>query len=133
MSRNTSVGTIIKHIIPSDMTVTEAAKILGISRPALSNVLNGNAELSISLACKIEDVFRYKALALLEYQLVDKYQNYRQKVGSTVVPTRDGLTALKGGVNIVTEHIGSTMRSTSITEWEADLDDEAKKGKNGKD
>ena len=32
-----------RHIIPEGMTVTKAAKLLGVGRPALSNFLNGNA------------------------------------------------------------------------------------------
>ena len=47
--------------------------MLKISRPALSDVLNGKAELSMQLAKKIEVVFRYDGLALMEMQLQDKW------------------------------------------------------------
>jgi addiction module HigA family antidote len=39
------------------LTVTEAAKALKVSRPALSNLLNGNANLSGEMALRLEKVF----------------------------------------------------------------------------
>jgi addiction module HigA family antidote len=39
---------------PLGLTVTAAAKILKVSRPALSNLLNGNADLSGEMALRIE-------------------------------------------------------------------------------
>ncbi len=52
-------GSYVKeHVIPAGMTVTKAAKILGIGRPALSNFLNGKAALSPQMALRLEQVFR---------------------------------------------------------------------------
>ena len=45
------------NVIPSDLTVTEAAKRLGVGRPALSNFLNGRAKLSTDMALRLERVF----------------------------------------------------------------------------
>ena len=50
-------------------TVTDLAQRLSITRPALSNVLNGNAALSIPLALQIERIFGLEARALLVRQL----------------------------------------------------------------
>lgn len=56
-------------------TVTQVAKLLGITRPALSKVLNGKADLSMDLAIKIEYVFQYSALQLLYRQVRLKYHS----------------------------------------------------------
>ncbi len=37
-------------IIPEGVSVTRAAKMMGVGRPALSNLLNGNAALSPQIA-----------------------------------------------------------------------------------
>ena len=72
----------------SHLTVSEAAITLGIGRPALAKVLNGHADLSLELAVKIEDVFRYSALALLQHQAARKLAEYRRTIGSTILPIR---------------------------------------------
>ena len=54
----TRVGQHIRrHVIPPGMTVTEAAKRLEVSRVALSNLLNGSAELSQRMALRLQAVF----------------------------------------------------------------------------
>jgi plasmid maintenance system antidote protein VapI len=55
--------------VKEGLSVTDAAKKLEIGRPALSNVLNGNASLSIDLALKIENVFGLDARELLIKQV----------------------------------------------------------------
>jgi addiction module HigA family antidote len=45
------------NIIPAGMTVKDAAKQLGIGRPALSNFLNGKAALSPEMALRLEKAF----------------------------------------------------------------------------
>ena len=42
---------------PLGLTVSQAAKILGVGRPALSNLLNGKASLSPEMALRIEKAF----------------------------------------------------------------------------
>lgn len=83
-----SMPTILRGIILQSgrRSVTDAARTLRISRPALSNLLNGNADLSIELAAKIEDVFKYSALALLQHQVARKLREYRESVGSRSLP-----------------------------------------------
>lgn len=61
-------------------SVTELAQMLVISRPALSNVLNGNADLSIGLALKLEEKFGMNANKLLINQLGDKVEEARAHV-----------------------------------------------------
>jgi plasmid maintenance system antidote protein VapI len=77
---------LIRSIVLQGHNVTEAAKLLRIGRSALSNVLNGKADLSLPLATKIEDVFRYSGLALLKDQVEYKYQQFRKDVGSLICP-----------------------------------------------
>lgn len=50
------------------MSVSEAARQLGVGRPALSNLLNGNANLSRDMALKLERIFGADANALIRRQ-----------------------------------------------------------------
>lgn len=62
-------GVYIKQsIIPKKLSVTKTAEMLGIGRPALSNLLNGNAALSPDMAMRIEKAFYADASVLLEIQ-----------------------------------------------------------------
>lgn len=58
-----------KLVTSRGKTVTEVAREMGMSRPCFSNVINGNASLSVELALKIEKQFGFKARALLIQQL----------------------------------------------------------------
>lgn len=51
-----------------NLTVTSAAAILGVTRPALSNLLNGKASLSPELALRFEKAFALKIDMLLKMQ-----------------------------------------------------------------
>ncbi len=57
-----------QHIIPKGMSVTDAAKLLGVGRPALSNLLNGNAGLSADMAARIARAFGAEAQTLILMQ-----------------------------------------------------------------
>ena len=46
-----------QRILPKGMTVSKAANLLGIGRPALSNFLNGKAALSQDMAKRLARVF----------------------------------------------------------------------------
>ena len=62
-------GTFIReHVIPKGMTVTDAAKRLGVGRPALSNLLNGNSSLSPTMASRLEKSFGSDRQILLDLQ-----------------------------------------------------------------
>ena len=57
-----------EHVLPAGMSVTEAAKRLGVGRPALSNLLNGNASLSPEMAVRLERSFGADRQKLLDMQ-----------------------------------------------------------------
>lgn len=57
-----------RNVIPEGMTVTKAARLLGVGRPALSNFLNGNAELSPEMAVRLERAFGADSVELIELQ-----------------------------------------------------------------
>lgn len=57
-----------RNVIPKNVTVKDAAKLLGVGRPALSNVLNGKAALSPNMAARLEKVFGASQKKLLEMQ-----------------------------------------------------------------
>ena len=63
------VGRFIRRqVIPAGMSVTEAARRLGVGRPALSNLLNGRAALSQNMALRLEATFGADRARLLEFQ-----------------------------------------------------------------
>ena len=51
------------EVIPPGMSVTKAARLMGVGRPALSNLLNGNASLSADMAMRLEKAFNKFPLA----------------------------------------------------------------------
>jgi addiction module HigA family antidote len=57
------------EVIPNGMSVTKAAQLAGVGRPALSNLLNGNAALSADMAARLEKAFKkYSRKELLDMQ-----------------------------------------------------------------
>ena len=64
-------GEIIREevLAPLGLTVTEAAKVLGVARPTLSNLLNENASLTAEMALRIEKAFGPKMDHLMRMQL----------------------------------------------------------------
>ena len=64
-----AVGEYIRQqVIPAGMSVKEAANRLGVGRPALSNLLNGNAALSPDMAVRLEKSFGADRQKLLDMQ-----------------------------------------------------------------
>ena len=55
-------------IAPLGLTVTDAAKALGVTRPALSKLLNAKASLSPEMAIRIEKAFGPKMEHLMRMQ-----------------------------------------------------------------
>jgi len=53
---------------PAGLSVTAAAVALGVSRPALSSLLNGNSDLSGPMALRIEKAFGVKMDTLMRMQ-----------------------------------------------------------------
>ncbi len=68
-------GFIKRSVLPEGLSVTAAAKVLGVGRPALSNLLNENASLSTEMALRIEKAFGVQMDTLLRMQTrFDAYQ-----------------------------------------------------------
>lgn len=55
-------------IDPAGLSVTAAAAALGVSRPALSSLLNGKADLSGDMALRIEKAFGVRMDTLMRMQ-----------------------------------------------------------------
>ena len=55
-------------IEPAGLSVTAAAAALGVSRPALSSLLNGNSDLSGEMALRMEKAFGVKMDTLMRMQ-----------------------------------------------------------------
>jgi antitoxin HigA-1 len=55
-------------IEPLGLSVTAAAAVLGVSRPTLSSLLNGKADLSGDMALRIEKAFGVKMDTLMRMQ-----------------------------------------------------------------
>ena len=68
-----------QHVIPQGMTVKQAAQLLGVGRPALSNLLNGNAALTPEMVVRLQKAFGADGRMLLSLQA--KYDE-RQRLES---------------------------------------------------
>lgn len=64
-------------IFPAKMSVTKAAELIGVGRPALSNLLNGKASLTAEMATRIEKAFGFPREQLLQMQA--QYDAFRAK------------------------------------------------------
>ena len=64
---------------PLNLTVTAAARVLGVSRPAISNLLNGHADLSGEMAMRIEKAFGVNMDTLLRMQTAFEIAETRQR------------------------------------------------------
>ncbi len=64
-------GEIIREdvLAPLNLNVTQAAKALGVTRQALSNMLNGRTSLTAEMALRIEKAFGPKMEHLMRMQL----------------------------------------------------------------
>ena len=76
------VGGFLKDaILPDGMSVTDAAKLLDVGRPALSQLLNERASLSPEMALRFEKVFGVKMDTLLRMQARYDAWHMRQRAG----------------------------------------------------
>ena len=79
-------GTFVREcVIPSGMSVTEAAKKLGVGRPALSNMLNGKSALSPGMAARLEKAFGADSRELLDRQAAFDRHGRREEEKSIAV------------------------------------------------
>lgn len=63
-------GQYVREVVlsPKSISVTEAAKLLDVSRPNVSNFLNGKAAVTAEMATRIERAFKIPAQSLLDMQ-----------------------------------------------------------------
>ncbi len=71
-------------IIPKGMSVKKAAELLGVGRPALSNLLNGRAGLSTEMAARLEKAFGADPQELLKMQA--EFEQHQQLPHSPMLP-----------------------------------------------
>jgi len=87
MARPAHPGQFIRMevIEPLGLSVTDAAKVLGVTRPALSALLNCHAALSSEMALRIEKAFGLKMDTLLRMQTAYEIAEARDREGDIKV------------------------------------------------
>ena len=80
-------GEIIKELClePLSLSVTDAAKGLGVTRKALSELLNGHAGVSPEMAIRLEQAFGSTAETWLKMQLEYDLWQAKQRAGNLKV------------------------------------------------
>ena len=81
MARPPHPGQFIREEVigPLGLSVTKAAEVLGVTRPALSALLNGHAALSPDMALRIEKAFGPKMDHLMRMQLAYDLAKQRER------------------------------------------------------
>ncbi len=81
MARPAHPGQFIRMEIiePFNLTITQAARILGVTRPALSALLNCRSALSPEMALRIEKAFGPKMDTLLRMQIAYEIAETRDR------------------------------------------------------
>lgn len=82
-------GFIKRSVLPDDLSVTEAAEVLGVGRPALSQLLNGRAALSPEMALRVEKAFGVRMDTLLRMQARYEAWQMRARAGEIKVKPYD--------------------------------------------
>jgi len=97
MARPAHPGQFIRMEIlePLELSVTRAAKILGVTRPALSALLNGRTALSSDMALRIEKAFGPKIDTLLRMQTAYDIAEARDREGDIKVKRYVGKPRIK--------------------------------------
>ena len=72
-------------IVPLGLTVTEAARSIGVSRKALSELLNGKSGISPEMALRLSIAFGTTAESWLSMQMEYDLWNARKKIGKLKV------------------------------------------------
>lgn len=84
-------GFVKRSVLPDGLTVTAAAKVLGVGRPALSNLLNEKSSLSAEMALRMEKAFGVKMDTLLRMQL--RYDAHRMRQREASIDVRPYMPA----------------------------------------
>ena len=103
-----------EHVLPRGLTVTEAARRMGVGRPALSNFLNGKAALSPAMAIRLERTFGANRDALLDLQT--RFDAREAPAG------RRAITAATYAPSVL------TIRAREIEDWAGRIDSRQKLG-----
>lgn len=95
LSRPSHPGQFIRMEIlaPLGLSVTKAAEILGVTRPALSALLNERASLSPDMALRIEKAFGLKMDTLLRMQTAYEIAAAREREGTIQVKRYEPMLA----------------------------------------
>ncbi len=80
-------GLSVRHdcIEPLDLTITEAAKILGVTRQALNNLVNSKSGISPEMAIRLDKAFGGGAETWLRLQMAYDLAQARQHEGEIKV------------------------------------------------
>ena len=93
-------GEIIRdlYVEPLDLTVTQAAAGLGVTRKTLSLLLNGHASISPEMAVRLSKVFGRSAESWLQLQMQYDLARARERVNTedlaSFVETQDAVAVL---------------------------------------
>ena len=91
-----------KNILPDGMTVKKAAEMMGVGRPALSNLLNGKAKLSQNMTIRLEKTFNADKTQLLMLQ--QEYEAFLNKKNERKIAVRSYAPSF---LDIQATHIGT--------------------------
>lgn len=82
-------GQAVRHdcLEPLGLTVTEGAKVLGVCRQALNNLVNGKAGISAEMAIRLSKAFGGTAEAWLQLQMVYDLTQVRRREDAIRVRT----------------------------------------------
>jgi len=72
-------GEVLREYLPEDMTVTDAARRLGVTRQAFSALLNGRAGVSAEMALRLSQALNTSAEMWLSMQLAYDLWQAKQK------------------------------------------------------
>jgi addiction module HigA family antidote len=88
-------GAVVRDLLlePYNLTVTEAALALGVTRPALSAFLNERSSLSPDMAIRIEKAFGLKLETLMRMQNAYDIAEARRRAGTIKVKRYKGKAA----------------------------------------
>jgi antitoxin HigA-1 len=82
-------GQVLKEGWPEDTTITAAAKQLGITRAALSRILNGHAAISAEMALRLQDWIGIPAKLFMDMQSnYDLWQAQSRRVHPISTPRK---------------------------------------------
>ena len=91
MKNHVHPGRIIRHasLDPLGLSVTDGAKVLGVTRQALNNVVNGKAGISPEMALRLSKAFGSAAETWLQMQLAYDLAEARKTEGKIKVKRYD--------------------------------------------